>query len=79
MVRRVVPYWESAIVPDLRATAEKGGAVLVAAHGNSIRALRKHLEDIADDDITALEIPTGIPYRMLLDDDLSVRSAELPG
>ena len=52
-------------MPDLRATAEKGGAVLVAAHGNSIRALRKHLEGISDDDITGLEIPTGIPYRML--------------
>ncbi len=66
-------------MPDLRATAEKGGAVLVAAHGNSIRALRKHLERIADDAITGLEIPTGIPYRMLLDDDLSVRSADYLG
>ena len=45
--RRTVPYWEAAIVPDLRSTAERGGAVLVAAHGNSIRALRKHLEGIA--------------------------------
>jgi 2,3-bisphosphoglycerate-dependent phosphoglycerate mutase len=71
----VVPYWVSAIVPDLRAAAEKGGAVLVAAHGNSIRALRKHLESIADDAITELEIPTGIPYRMLLADDLSVHAA----
>ena len=45
--RRVLPYWESAIVPDLRQAAETGGAVLVAAHGNSIRALRKHLEGIS--------------------------------
>ena len=59
-------------MPDLRATAEKGGAVLVAAHGNSIRALRKHLEEISDDEITGLEIPTGIPFRMQLDDDLTV-------
>ena len=66
-------------MPDLRATAARGGAVLVAAHGNSIRALRKHLEGIADDAITGLEIPTGIPYRMLLDDDLSVRSADYLG
>ena len=51
----------------------------MAAHGNSIRALRKHLEQIADDAITELEVPTGIPYRMLLDDDLSVRSAEYLG
>jgi 2,3-bisphosphoglycerate-dependent phosphoglycerate mutase len=74
VVKRVLPYWESAIVPDLRQTAEQGGAVLVAAHGNSIRALRKHLEGISDGDITGLEIPTGIPYRMLLNDDLSVHS-----
>ena len=76
---RVLPYWESAIVPDLRATAGRGGAVLVVAHGNSIRALRKHLEGISDDAITGLEIPTGIPYRMLLDDDLAVRSADYLG
>jgi 2,3-bisphosphoglycerate-dependent phosphoglycerate mutase len=79
VVRRTVPYWESAIVPDLRATAERGGAVLVTAHGNSIRALRKHLESIADDAISDLEIPTGIPYRMLLSDDLSVHWAEYLG
>ena len=79
MVRRAVPYWESAIVPDLRATAEKGGAVLVVAHGNCIRALRKVLEDISDEEITGLEIPTGIPFRMLLDDDLTVHSADYLG
>jgi 2,3-bisphosphoglycerate-dependent phosphoglycerate mutase len=79
VVTRVVPYWESSIVPDLRATAVQGGAVLVAAHGNSIRALRKHLEGIADEVITELEIPTGIPFRMRLDDDLAVLSAEYLG
>ena len=79
VVRRCAPYWESAIVPDLRAAAARGGAVLVTAHGNSIRALRKHLEEIADEDITGLEIPTGIPYRMLLDDDLLVQSADYLG
>jgi 2,3-bisphosphoglycerate-dependent phosphoglycerate mutase len=79
VVVRVVPYWESAIVPDLRAAATEGGAVLVAAHGNSIRALRKHLQDIPDDDITELEVPTGIPFRMRLDDSLAVRSAEYLG
>jgi 2,3-bisphosphoglycerate-dependent phosphoglycerate mutase len=79
VVLRVVPYWESAIVPDLRAVAAHGGAVLVAAHGNSIRALRKHLQDIPDDDITELEVPTGIPFRMQLDDDLTVRSADYLG
>ena len=79
VVRRAVPYWLSAIVPDLRAAATQDGAVLVAAHGNSIRALRKHLQRIPDDEITGLEIPTGIPYRMLLDEDLSVYSAEYLG
>ena len=79
VVRRTVPYWEAVIVPDLRALAEHGAAVLVAAHGNSIRALRKHLEGISDDEITGLEIPTGIPFRMLLDDDLTVREAEYLG
>lgn len=79
VVTRTVPYWESAIVPDLRAVAARDGAVLVAAHGNSIRALRKHLEQIADDAITEVEIPTGIPYRMRLDDDLQVRAAEYLG
>jgi 2,3-bisphosphoglycerate-dependent phosphoglycerate mutase len=79
VVLRAVPYWESAIVPDLRTAAAQGGAVLVAAHGNSIRALRKHLQTIANDDITELEIPTGIPYRMRLDDDLKVRAAEYLG
>jgi 2,3-bisphosphoglycerate-dependent phosphoglycerate mutase len=79
VVRRVLPYWESAIVPDLRQTAERGGAVLVVAHGNSIRALRKHLEGITDDDITELEVPTGIPFRLLLNDDLEVHSSEFLG
>jgi len=66
-------------VPDLRAEAERGGAVIVVAHGNSIRALRKHLEGITDESISELEVPTGIPYRMLLNPDLTVRSAEYLG
>jgi 2,3-bisphosphoglycerate-dependent phosphoglycerate mutase len=59
VVARLLPYWESAIVPDLRA----GRNVLVVAHGNSLRALVKHLDDISDDAIAALNIPTGIPLR----------------
>ena len=74
VVERVVPYWDDAIVPDLLAEGRRGGAVLVVAHGNSLRALRKHLDGISDDDIVDLEIPTGIPYRYVLDDDLSVVS-----
>ena len=53
--------------------------MLVAAHGNSIRALRKHLEGISDEDIVGLNVPTGIPYRLLLNDDLSVHSADFLG
>ncbi|GAA3089808.1 phosphoglyceromutase [Pseudonocardia yunnanensis] len=66
VVERFLPYWESAIVPDLRA----GKVVLLAAHGNSLRALVKHLDGISDSDIVGLNIPTGIPLRYELDDDL---------
>ena len=66
VVERLLPYWEAEIVPDLRA----GKTVLVAAHGNSLRALVKHLDGISDADIAALNIPTGIPLRYDLTDDL---------
>ena len=72
VVARTLPYFVSAIVPDLTAEAARGGAVLVVAHGNSLRALRKELDSISDDDIVDLEIPTGIPYRYVLGDDLTV-------
>jgi 2,3-bisphosphoglycerate-dependent phosphoglycerate mutase len=64
VVARAVPCWEEMIVPDLRA----GRTVLVVAHGNSLRALVKHLDGISDADIAALNIPTGIPLRYDLDD-----------
>ncbi|KFZ83048.1 phosphoglycerate mutase [Amycolatopsis sp. MJM2582] len=66
VVARLLPYWESEIVPDLRA----GKTVLVAAHGNSLRALVKHLDGISDDAIAGLNIPTGIPLRYDLTEDL---------
>ncbi len=66
VIARFLPYWESAIVPDLTA----GKTVLVAAHGNSLRALVKHLDQISDDDIAGLNIPTGMPLLYKLDDDL---------
>ncbi len=75
VVVRALPYWFDAIVPDLMAEGPRGGAVLVVAHGNSLRALRKHIDGISDDDIPELEVPTGIPYRYRLADDLSVVSA----
>jgi 2,3-bisphosphoglycerate-dependent phosphoglycerate mutase len=57
VVERMLPYWDSAIVPDLK----EGKTVLVTAHGNSLRALVKHLDGISDTDIAGLNIPTGIP------------------
>jgi 2,3-bisphosphoglycerate-dependent phosphoglycerate mutase len=66
VVVRMLPYWYDAIVPDLR----HRGTVLVAAHGNSLRALVKHLDGISDDDIAGLNIPTGIPLVYRLDADM---------
>jgi 2,3-bisphosphoglycerate-dependent phosphoglycerate mutase len=66
VVVRMRPYWDEAIAPDLRA----GKVVLVAAHGNSLRALVKELDGISDSDIAGLNIPTGIPLRYELDDSL---------
>jgi 2,3-bisphosphoglycerate-dependent phosphoglycerate mutase len=66
-IDRVLPYWESAIVPELRL----GKSVLISAHGNSLRALVKHLSGISDDDITGLEIPTGQPIVFDMDADLT--------
>jgi 2,3-bisphosphoglycerate-dependent phosphoglycerate mutase len=66
VIERFLPYWESSIVPDL----ESGKTVLVAAHGNSLRALVKHLDQISDEDIAGLNIPTGMPLVYRLDDDL---------
>jgi 2,3-bisphosphoglycerate-dependent phosphoglycerate mutase len=66
VVERMLPYWYDAIVPDLL----NGDTVLVAAHGNSLRALVKHLDGIDDDAIASLNIPTGIPLVYMLDADL---------
>jgi len=65
-VARFLPYWEQAIAPDIRA----GKRVLVAAHGNTIRALVKYLDDVSDADILELNVPTGIPLVYELDDAL---------
>ncbi len=64
VIERFLPYWESDITADLQA----GHTVLVAAHGNSLRALVKHLDQISDDDIAGLNIPTGMPLVYELDD-----------
>ena len=66
VIDRLLPYWESDIAADLAS----GKTVMVAAHGNSLRALVKHLEGISDDDIASLNIPTGIPLVYELDENL---------
>jgi len=65
-VERVVPYWHDIIAPSIKS----GERVLVAAHGNSLRALVKHLDNISDEDISGLNIPTGVPLVYELDGDL---------
>jgi 2,3-bisphosphoglycerate-dependent phosphoglycerate mutase len=65
---RLLPYWQAAVVPDLRA----GHTVLVAAHGNSLRAVVKHLDGVDDETIAGLNIPTGIPLRY----DLELRESD---
>ncbi|MGN6474474.1 MAG: phosphoglyceromutase [Mycobacteriales bacterium] len=64
VVARLLPYWDEAIVPDIR----EGETVLVVAHGNSLRAMVKHLDGVSDEDIVGLNIPTGIPLYYELDD-----------
>ena len=63
---RVIPFWHEAIVPDLK----KGKKLIIAAHGNSMRALVKYLDKVSDDDILKLNIPTGVPLVYELDNDL---------
>ncbi|NNL14194.1 MAG: 2,3-bisphosphoglycerate-dependent phosphoglycerate mutase, partial [Acidimicrobiia bacterium] len=67
VVERMIPYWHDAIVPALR----RGERPLVAAHGNSLRALVKHLDGVSDEEIPSLNIPTGIPLVYELDEDLA--------
>lgn len=74
VVVRMLPYWYDSIIPDLAA----GHVVLVAAHGNSLRALVKHLEGIGDDDIAQLNLPTGVPIVYELGDDFLPIDAKPP-
>jgi 2,3-bisphosphoglycerate-dependent phosphoglycerate mutase len=66
VIARALPYWDGPVAEDLRA----GRTVLIAAHGNSLRGIVKHLDGISDDDIAGLNIPTGMPLVYELDDDL---------
>lgn len=74
-LERVMPCWHDAIAPDLRA----GKNVLIAAHGNSLRALVKMLDDVSESDITGFNIPTGVPLAYELDDELTPVSREFLG
>lgn len=65
-LERVIPYWMDTIAPEIK----EGRRVVIAAHGNSLRALVKFLEGISDDEIMDLEIPTGVPLVYELNDDL---------
>ena len=65
VIARLLPYWESTIVPEIKT----GKTVMIAAHGNSLRAIVKHLDDITDDDIAGVNIPTGIPLVYELDEE----------
>jgi 2,3-bisphosphoglycerate-dependent phosphoglycerate mutase len=71
VVARLLPWWYDAIVPDLR----DGKLVMVSAHGNSLRAMVKHLDGVSDQDIPGLNIPTGIPLLYELDGDMRPRTA----
>jgi len=72
---RVMPYWDQTILPELRA----GKRVLIAAHGNSLRALMKHLENISDDAIAGIDVPTGIPRAYRLNDSFKAAEARYLG
>ncbi len=79
VIARVTPYFRDVLGEDLKSEGVQGGAVLVVAHGNSIRALRMVLENISESEITEIEIPTGIPYRMTLDEEFTVLDAHFLG
>jgi 2,3-bisphosphoglycerate-dependent phosphoglycerate mutase len=74
-LERVIPCWEEQVVPELKA----GRNVLIAAHGNSLRALVKMLDDISEDEITGFNIPTGVPIEYDLDDNLKPLSRQFLG
>ena len=74
-LERVLPCWDDCIAPELRA----GRNVLIAAHGNSLRALVKMLDDVSDEEITGFNIPTGIPIAYELDNDLKPLAREFLG
>jgi 2,3-bisphosphoglycerate-dependent phosphoglycerate mutase len=79
VVTRVLPWVDDQLTGDLLEEGRRGGAVLVVAHGNSLRALRMHLEAMSPAEVVDLEIPTGIPFVYELDDDLTVHTGAYLG
>jgi len=75
VLARVLPYWNDSVVPQL----EKGKCVLIVAHGNSLRALMKHLENISDEEIVEINLPTGIPRAYRLNGNLKAAEARFLG
>lgn len=69
-VERILPYWNSVILPEMK---NRFNEVIIAAHGNSLRGIVKHLKNISDEDIPALNLPTGIPYVFEFDDDMNLQ------
>ncbi|MDE7102182.1 MAG: 2,3-bisphosphoglycerate-dependent phosphoglycerate mutase, partial [Bacteroidales bacterium] len=74
-VARIVPYWTETIVPALKHQDE----ILIAAHGNSLRGIIKHIKGISDDDIVSLNLPTAVPYLFEFDDDMNLLKDEFLG
>ncbi|MGI6073737.1 MAG: 2,3-diphosphoglycerate-dependent phosphoglycerate mutase [Fermentimonas sp.] len=69
-VERILPYWNDVIVPEIK---EKYDEVIIAAHGNSLRGIIKHLKNISDEDIVSLNLPTAIPYVFEFDDNMNLQ------
>lgn len=69
-VERILPYWNDVIVPDIKNNYNE---IIVAAHGNSLRGIVKHLKNISDEDILSLNIPTGVPYVFEFDDEMNLQ------
>ena len=69
-VERILPYWNDVIVPDIKNNYNE---IIVAAHGNSLRGIVKHLKNISDEDILSLNLPTGVPYVFEFDDEMNLQ------
>src|SRR5690606_21208196 len=69
-VERILPYWNDVVVPEVKNNYNE---VIIAAHGNSLRGIIKHLKNISDDEIVSLNLPTAVPYVFEFDDDMNLQ------